>query len=156
MESPFKPVIWVHESDTDQFTYEPAGGLVLSLDCLDRATQECLATPSFDNVADACRKCRTAFAEFIGEALTSGATVRNRFLPRVEDLLGRCLAAVTAALPKLSEEERSLAHGYIRHIEDRIGLACALRTHALPGYLDEIEARLSKASLVSQSSSHRV
>jgi hypothetical protein len=145
--SPFKPVRRVRHDETDQLTYEPAANLTAAFRAVQKANDRCRAKPSFANVADACRKCRTMFAEFIGEALTAGASVRLTMLPRVQALLEDCREVVTDAMPHITEDEESeLASGYLEHIGDRIRLSTALSEHALPGYLDEIASQLSKSA----------
>ena len=145
----FRPIPFVSPDNTDQLTYEPAENLKEALKALDEANTICRLTPSFDNIADACRKCRTAFAEFIGAALTVGGSVRKTILPHVESLLRDCEESVGGALDSISDpEQKRLAEGYHSHIGDRIRLAAALRANALPGYMDEIQAACEQSGVL--------
>ena len=146
----FRPTTWIGPTEPDPLTYEAVHDLAIALDELDCANKQCRAEPSFDNVVDACRKCRTAFAEFVRELGLAGTACDPN---RLESLLAECHAAVATALSGICKpHEIDLTRGYLRHIENRIHLARTFRIEGDIGYdreikklLDEAEANIAMA-----------
>jgi hypothetical protein len=149
--SPFIPVSHVPSTETDEFTYQPTENLHEAFMLLDMAIAACVNERSFDEVLNVCRKCRTAFAEFTGEAITGGTVARAILLPRITGLLHASELAVEDAKPFILDPDKlALAEGYLRHIRRRLELAAAMKSMGLKGYLDEIRTKLAPVSAMTE------
>ncbi|WP_449071842.1 hypothetical protein [Prosthecobacter sp.] len=132
--------------EANDFAYEPTLNLEEAFRLLRETINACADAPSFQSVLNVCRRCRTAFAEFTGEAIAGGEDARKVLLPRMLDLLQTSRDGVSEAMLQLSNpEEWKLADGYRTHIQRRLELAERLQSHGMQGYVDEIRARLSAA-----------
>jgi methanogenic corrinoid protein MtbC1 len=114
------------------------------LDALQHAIHECKTSPSFGHVVHVCMACRTAFVDFIGEYIVSGAAQRNGMLTMMLGLLRTCEKTVEKATSGLSGKRLSLAQDYLEHIRRRKHLAEVIKDRGLTAYLELIENGILK------------